>query len=118
MAPRLHDALVRELYGESSAARWAVSIERFVLALEESAGKAFAGETPPPRDLERYLRSLRLDELALACACAEGNELAWDHFVLEYRPILYRAADAIDPGGGARELADALYADLFGLQER
>jgi RNA polymerase sigma factor (sigma-70 family) len=29
---------------------------------------------------------------------------------------LYRAADALDPGGGARDLADALYADLFGLQ--
>ena len=36
----------------------------------------------------------------------------------EYRPILYRSADAIDPGGGARELADSIYADLFGLQER
>ena len=24
----------------------------------------------------------------------------------------------IDPGGGARELADSIYADLFGLQER
>ena len=36
------------------------------------------------------------------------------HFVLTYRPILYRAADAIDPGNG-RELADSLYADLFGL---
>ncbi len=36
----------------------------------------------------------------------------------EYRPVLYRSADAIDPGGGARELADSIYADLFGLQER
>ena len=38
--------------------------------------------------------------------------------MLEYRPVLYRSADAIDPGGGARELADSIYADLFGLQER
>ena len=57
-------------------------------------------------------------DLALACACAEGSEGAWDHFVREYRPVLYRSADAIDPGGGARELADSIYADLFGLQER
>jgi RNA polymerase sigma factor (sigma-70 family) len=28
---------------------------------------------------------------------------------------LYRAADAIDPGGGSREIADALYADLYGI---
>jgi RNA polymerase sigma factor (sigma-70 family) len=32
--------------------------------------------------------------------------------------VLYRSADALEPGGGAREIADALYADLFGLQER
>jgi RNA polymerase sigma factor (sigma-70 family) len=31
---------------------------------------------------------------------------------------LYRAADAIDASGGARDLADALFADLFGLRER
>jgi RNA polymerase sigma factor (sigma-70 family) len=36
----------------------------------------------------------------------------------EHRPALYRAADALDPGGGARDLADALYADLYGLAAR
>jgi len=54
----------------------------------------------------------------LACACADGLEAAWDHFIREYRPTLYRAADAIDPTGGARDLADSLYAELFGLSER
>ena len=38
--------------------------------------------------------------------------------VLEFRPALYRAAQALDPTGNAREHADSLYADLFGLQER
>ena len=33
--------------------------------------------------------------------------------MLEYRPVLYRAADALDPSGGARELADSIYADLY-----
>jgi RNA polymerase sigma-70 factor len=66
--------------------------------------------------VQRYVDSLRHADLALACACAAGHEAAWDHFVLEYRPVLYRAADALDPSGGARELADSLYADLFGLE--
>ncbi len=35
-----------------------------------------------------------------------------------YRPHLYRAADAIDQTGRARDLADSLFADLFGIQER
>ena len=47
-----------------------------------------------------------------------GREDAWDHFVLEFRPGLYRAADAIDPGGGARDIAESLYAELFGLREK
>jgi RNA polymerase sigma factor (sigma-70 family) len=33
----------------------------------------------------------------------------------EYRPQLYRTADALDRSGGARELADGLYAELYGL---
>jgi RNA polymerase sigma-70 factor, ECF subfamily len=52
-------------------------------------------------------------DLELARQCAAGDEQAWERFVLEYRPILYRAADALDPSGGARDLADSLYADLY-----
>jgi RNA polymerase sigma-70 factor (ECF subfamily) len=95
-----------------------VSERAFTAALERSAAKALPGAPLDRQRLERYLSSLHLQDLALACACAEGHEAAWDHFVLEYRPVLYRSADAIDPGGGARELADSIYADLFGLQER
>jgi RNA polymerase sigma factor (sigma-70 family) len=32
--------------------------------------------------------------------------------------VLYRAADALDSTGRARELADALYAELYGIRER
>jgi len=62
--------------------------------------------------------ALYSDDLALARACAAGDESAWDRFVREFRPVLYRAADAIDPSGGMREIADALYADLYGLDGR
>jgi RNA polymerase sigma-70 factor, ECF subfamily len=54
-------------------------------------------------------------DLELARLCADGNEHAWEKFVREYRPVLYRAADALDPTRGARELADSLYADLYGV---
>jgi RNA polymerase sigma-70 factor (ECF subfamily) len=57
-------------------------------------------------------------DLALASACAAGDDAAWERFVREYRPVLYRAADALDSTGRTRELADALYADLYGLKER
>lgn len=116
MTTRIDEAVVERLYRQANAGRWQVPVDHFAGALEASAAKAFAGRTPSARDLDRYLGSLRLEELALACACAAGHDAAWDHFVLEYRPVLYRAADAMDPSGGARELADSLYADLFGLQ--
>lgn len=93
-------------------------LELFAGALEASARKAFAGKTPSPQEIERFLESLHLEDLAIACACAAGHEAAWEHFVREHRPVLYRSADAIDSTGGARELADSLYAELFGVTER
>jgi RNA polymerase sigma-70 factor, ECF subfamily len=48
--------------------------------------------------------------------CEAGDERAWETFVREYRPLLYRAADALDRTGGAREVADSLYAELYGIK--
>jgi RNA polymerase sigma-70 factor, ECF subfamily len=113
--------LVERLYGQAKGERWRAPRDRFAQALEASAGRAFAGRSTGShgsRELERYLSSLHLEDLALACACAGGDDAAWEHFVLEQRPLLYRAADAIDPSGGARDLADSLYADLYGLGNR
>ena len=117
-ALRLDAALGARLHRQAQAARWGLSVASFTAALEHSAAKALGDAAGDRSKVERYLTSLHLEDLALASACAEGIEAAWDHFVLEYRPVLYRSADAIDPGGGARELADSIYADLFGLQER
>jgi RNA polymerase sigma factor (sigma-70 family) len=58
------------------------------------------------------------DDVALARACADGSAEAWDRFVLEYRPRLYAAARAIAGPDRGRELADSLYAELFGLETR
>lgn len=112
----IDDRLLARLYTAAHGDRWNVDRDRFAQALETSTAKAFAGRSPEPGELRKYVDGLHLEDLALACACAAGDEGAWQHFVLSYRPILYRAADAIDPAGG-RELADSLYADLFGLAE-
>jgi RNA polymerase sigma-70 factor (ECF subfamily) len=117
-AVRIDAALVARLYQQARASRWGLSERAFTSALERSAAKALPDAPQDRQRLERYLGSLHLEDLALACACADGHEPAWDHFVAEYRPVLYRSADALEPGGGARELADSIYADLFGLQER
>jgi RNA polymerase sigma-70 factor, ECF subfamily len=120
MAPqwRLDAATTERLHRVSRAERWGVSPDTLARAVERGVRQTFGDGTPDPTQLERHLASLRLEDLALACGCAEGNETAWEHFVREYRPVLYRAASALDASGGARDLADALYAELFGLTER
>jgi RNA polymerase sigma-70 factor (ECF subfamily) len=92
--------------------------ESWRAALERAAAYHFRDRPASAGDVDRFVNALHLEDLALACACAAGSDAAWDHFVREFRPVLYRAADAIDPAGSARELADGLYADLFGLRER
>jgi RNA polymerase sigma factor (sigma-70 family) len=117
-AVRIDSALVERLYHEAKAGRWHLPRGAFAYSLESSCRKAFPSSDPTPREIARYLSSLHLDDLALASACAEGHAAAWDHFVLEYRPHLYRAADVLDPSGAARELADSLYGELYGVSER
>ncbi len=66
-----------------------------------------------------FWRSLQLRDLALAQACALGREPAWQQFMTRYREILTHAAISITSSADlGRELADSLYADLFGLTER
>jgi RNA polymerase sigma-70 factor (ECF subfamily) len=108
--------LLERCYGQAKGERWRAPKDRFARALENSAERAFTGRSPEARELERYLTSLHLEDLALACACAAGDDAAWEHFVLAQRPVLYRAADALDSTGGSRDLADALYGELFGLR--
>src|SRR6476620_7523256 len=108
-------SLLARLYDRAQAARWELARERFAQAVEASVACAFGGGRGSAQEIEQYVAGLHVQDLALAAACASGNESAWDHFVREHRPVLYRAADALDPSGGARELADSLYADLYGV---
>jgi RNA polymerase sigma-70 factor, ECF subfamily len=72
---------------------------------------------PNARAIQAYLDSLHAADLALACACSEGNTAAWDFFIALFRPELYRAGRAIAGESAGRELADSLYAELYGLRE-
>lgn len=113
----LAPAIIEDLFRKAGAERWALAREEFANVVDTSVRRAFETGEPSRRELDRYVAGLHVADLALACACALGRETAWDHFVLEHRPVLYRAADALDPTGGARELADSLYADLFGMSD-
>jgi RNA polymerase sigma factor (sigma-70 family) len=105
---------VARLHREAGASRWGLGLSLWEAALKRSAAHARLAEGDTGAIAE-YVKRLHLEDLALAAACIEGLEPAWEHFIARYRPVLLRAADAIDPSGGARELADALYGELYGL---
>ena len=68
---------------------------------------------------DEFDQILLMGDLVLARACARGNERAWEHFVAVYRQPLTRAAIAITGSETlGRDLADQLYAELYGLNER
>ena len=106
------------LHDQAQASRWSLPLEPFAAALQAAIRHAFPAGEPSPLETKSFLEALRIEDLALACACAAGHDAAWEFFIREHRPALYRAAEAIDRTGGGRELADSIYADLFGLRER
>jgi RNA polymerase sigma-70 factor, ECF subfamily len=111
----------QELLRKAAApTEWCLTAERIRFTLERSVAHRFTDANAPRPDsaaIQSYLDSLHVADLCLACACSDGNAAAWDYFVARYRPELHRAARAIAGEGAARELADSLYAELYGLRE-
>jgi len=112
-------ALAAALHAQSGAAHWGLEIAQFAECLRGSAARQFGESGAAAGEIERYLKTLRLEDLALAAACAAGLAEAWEYFVAHYREALYAAARAIVGAPRdeerARELADSLYADLYGV---
>jgi len=114
--------LLRQLFSQCPADRWKLSFTAWESAVARSVAKRFAGSSPSIAKLQEYFSTLHLNDLALACACAEGSQHAWEDFVADYRPYLRTASAAIlrrpvsDPA--AIELADSLFTDLYGLSDR
>jgi RNA polymerase sigma-70 factor (ECF subfamily) len=95
---------------------WGVTGDRFAQTLERSAAQRFAGVSPSAQTIDAFFESLHVRDLALASACAAGNSTAWDFFFDTYRAEIYRAARAIGGESRGREIADSLYAELYGLR--
>ncbi len=117
-ARHIDDRLLDRAFKRSNAPRWNLGRAAFALALERSVASRFATETWSPALVSEYVDSLNLEELALACACSAGLASAWAYFLECYRPGLRTAARAIVGDEEGNELADSLYAELYGLEER
>jgi RNA polymerase sigma-70 factor len=101
---------------------WGISTERFTQELARCAEARFRGREPGVEELNAYLGALRLKDLGLACACADGVAEAWEQFVGIYRGYLRACAGAMlkrsASAPAAEELADSLFAELYGLSAK
>jgi len=105
------------LYEKSGGERYGLTLQAFAVVLEQVAAK-YVPQATQPQKLE-FWRDLKLEELALARACAAGHDAAWQAFLTRFREKLYDIARGITKeDSSARDLADSLYADLYGTSER
>jgi RNA polymerase sigma-70 factor (ECF subfamily) len=114
--PVITESVSTKLYREAGAEKFGLTQQNFVIILQEVAAKYLRADAGPSEILE-LLASLRVEELVLARACAQGHESAWELFLNRYREKLYRAAYSIaQEDSAAHDLADSLYADLYGTR--
>lgn len=112
------DELLPELHARSGGEKIGLTRESFSAVLCEVASKHSA-KGDSQKEVRTFLLTLRVEELALARACAAGNNSAWESFLTRYREKLYQSALRIArEDSAARDLADSLYAELYGMTTR
>jgi len=110
--------LLAELHAKAGCDKIGLTRESFATILCE-VGAKHASAAASESEIRTFFLSLRVDELALARACAAGHNSAWEIFLTRFREKLYQAALRIArEDSAARELADTLYADLYGMNTR
>jgi RNA polymerase sigma factor (sigma-70 family) len=116
---RSHAPAIERLYADSRAARWSLGNGDFAAALHRSVAARFAERDPTPNDIEIHLASLHVEDLALAAACERGEQSAWHELLDTAGDSILGAARLITKDESrADDLANELYADLYGLEER
>jgi RNA polymerase sigma-70 factor, ECF subfamily len=110
--------LLPQLHEKSGCEKIGLARESFAMILYEVAAK-YLPTSATHADTQTFLLTLRVDELALAQACAAGSNPAWELFLTRYREKLYQSALRIArEDSAARDLADSLYAELYGTMTR
>ena len=114
--------LVEELWRVAEAESCGLSVAEFGLVLSVVGEKVNhgipIGAVPDAAARAAFYRSLHIEELALAHGCALGRDAAWEVFVSRYRGSLQHAAVSITGSATlGQELADSLYAELYGLRQ-
>ena len=110
--------LLAELHAKGGCEKIGLARDAFAAILCDVAAKYLSTGVSQP-EARTFLLTLRVEELALARSCAAGNNSAWEIFLTRYREKLYLSALRIArEDSAARDLADTLYAELYGTTTR
>jgi len=111
-----HAPALARLCNRAHAARWSVGDDSIRDAAYRAARASGALERGA---IDSFIDALHAEDLSLALACQAGDSAPWEHFITSFRPALYAAARAIagDDSRG-RELADSIWAEMYGLEVR
>jgi RNA polymerase sigma-70 factor, ECF subfamily len=119
----LAEGLFEELWLKAEGQDCGLTRMEFEAALAAVGKKCNYGLRPQAHpdmlQKEAFFRALHLQDLAMAQACALGRDVAWQRFLSQYRSAVTQAAIAITRSATVgNDLADSLYAELFGLKEK
>lgn len=112
------ELLIAELYARTAGEQYGIRPADFGEILQQVRQKYLPPDATSSA-IRELLVALKVEDLILARACAAGHERAWEVFMLRYREKLYDFAGFITKeSSSARDLADSLYADLYGTTGR
>ena len=90
--------------------RLRASVEKYVLRDEPGASE---------EEIRGFVERLHADELVLVAACERGDERAWSALMEGYRTTVVSAARGASASEAeADELAQSVWAELYGLRQR
>lgn len=100
----------RSLTGETMAPRVAAAVEKYLLRNDPNT---------PDAEIAKFIDELQADDLCLIIACERGDESAWNDLVERFTATVRSAARSVSPNEDAAEdLAQSIWAELYGLRKR
>ena len=100
----------RSLAVDSIVPRLATALDKYVLRDDPNASA---------QAMEGFLDAIQADDLCLIIACESGDEQAWNELVERFTTIVRSAArSATSNEDAAEDLAQSIWAELYGLRTR
>jgi RNA polymerase sigma-70 factor (ECF subfamily) len=100
----------RSLGVDALAARVAAAVQKYLLR-----------DTPnsPAAEINKFIDEMQADDLCLIIACEHGDESAWNDLVERFTTTVRSAARSASANeDAAEELAQSIWAELYGLRVR